>query len=136
MRCHSEESFASAASSAPTTLYQDPHDHSSNSPHGDPTHDGHHFKEVHHSQRYSDSRNQIGISSSYGAMAAHTYSMDIPLLGIVAGPKAAYPRGRGKGKGENNGRGRGSRGRGLNTHHTYGGKGKGKGAAPPPNWDY
>ena len=131
-----EESFASAASSAPTTLYQDPHDHSSNSPHGDLAHDGHYFKEVHRSQRYSDSRNQIGISSSYGAMAAHTYSMDIPLLGIVAGPKAAYPRGRGKGKGDNNGRGRGSRGRGLNTQHTYGGKGKGKGVAPPPNWDY
>ena len=127
---------ASSASSAATIRHTTPV-----APHqsADPLlkEDARPFKEIPHKpQRYTDSRNQVGISSSYSAMAAHTYTMDIPLLGLIAGPKPAYPRDRdrGRGKGGINNRGRGGgRGKGFNAQHAYEGKGKGKGN---PQWDY
>ena len=121
---------ASAASSAPTVRHLDLSTPRANADPFDPT--SHSFKEVQHKpQKYSDSRNHIGTPSSYATMAAHAYTMEIPLLGLIAGPKPAYPRGREKGKGgNNNNRGRGG---GRGAQHTYGGKGRGKGT---PQWDY
>ena len=92
------------------------------------------FKEIHRKpQTYSDSRNQVGISSSYSAMAAHTYSMDIPLLGLIAGPKPAYPRNRDRGKGKGGNRTTGAAeeaGAGVSTPNTLT-EGKGKEKEPP-----